>query len=335
MDNFSPSMRSWFRLNHRKLPWRGSKDPYIIWLSEIILQQTRVDQGRPYFEQFINKFPDVQSLANASEQEVLNLWQGLGYYSRARNLHASAKYISSELSGQFPRSYKELLQLKGVGPYTAAAISSIAYNEKAAAVDGNVYRVLARVFDIGTPIDSSDGKKIFQKLADELITKEEPGNHNQAIMELGATICTPANPKCDACPLLYKCLAYDKGTISKRPVKQGKTKTRDRYFHYLIFDNNNETVLEKRTKKDIWQYLYQFPMVEGESALNEVPKGYHKVSEAIKHILSHQHIYAKFYHYDFIPEMSENWTIIEWSALEDHPLPALIDKYLQSYSPEN
>ncbi len=335
MDNFSPSIRSWFRLNHRRLPWRGSKDPYIIWLSEIILQQTRVEQGKPYFQRFTDHFPDIQSLANASEQEVLNLWQGLGYYSRARNLHATAKHISENLNACFPNSYRELLKLKGVGPYTAAAISSIAFDEKAAVVDGNVYRVLSRVFDIATPIDSTQGKKEFQQLADELITDEDPGDHNQAIMELGATICTPSNPDCGHCPLNDKCLAYARGVISARPVKQGKTKTRDRYFHYLVFDNDAETIIVKRTEKDIWQHLFQFPLLEGESIEELLPNGFHSVSPTIKHILSHQRIYARFYHYNFIPELDDSWKKIKWSDIEDHPLPALIDKYLESVRAEN
>jgi A/G-specific adenine glycosylase len=284
---------------------------------------------------FTEQFPDINALANASEQEVLNLWQGLGYYSRARNLHATAKYISDELNGQFPDSFKELLKLKGVGPYTAAAISSIAFNEKAAVVDGNVYRVLSRVFNIDTPIDSTEGKKVFQNLANDLITSQDPGDHNQAIMELGATVCTPSNPDCNSCPLSDKCLALDKNTIAERPVKLGKTKKRDRHFHYLIFEQKDQTVVVKRTEKDIWQHLFQFPLLEGEASSKKVPEGYYRISETIKHLLSHQSIYARFYHYDFIPELEKDWTIISWSDMENHPVPALIDKYLESYRADN
>ena len=250
MSDFSLLITDWYRLNYRNLPWRETKDPYLIWISEIILQQTRVDQGKNYYEKFKRNYPTVHDLARASEQEVLRDWQGLGYYSRARNLHASAQEISTKMKGHFPTCYDDIIKLKGVGSYTAAAISSIAFNEKQAVVDGNVYRVLSRVFDIETPIDSSTGKKQFQKLADELIIDEYPGEHNQAVMELGALICKPKSPECNICPLNGKCLALSNKTIDQRPIKVKKVKTRERYFQFLIFSNGESTVIEKRDDKD-------------------------------------------------------------------------------------
>lgn len=337
MSNFSPSIRIWFRQNGRNLPWRNTNDPYFIWLSEIILQQTRVDQGLPYYEKFISRFPNIKELASAEEQEILNLWQGLGYYSRARNLHNTAKYISEYLNGIFPDSYEEIIKLKGIGPYTAAAISSFAFGEEKAVVDGNVYRVLSRVFDIDTPINSTRGKKEFQELADSLISNDEPGIHNQALMEIGALICKPSNPECDNCPLLSICLSKARNTIDQRPVKEKKTKVREREFHFLIFEDENRICIEQRLEKDIWEKLFQFPMIEpAKNVLNDIPPGYLRQSEKIKHILSHQRIYATFYHYDNIPEnLPDNWILINKRELDDYPLPRLIDKYLESLSTEN
>lgn len=337
MSNFSLSIRLWFRQNGRFLPWRETKDPYLIWLSEIILQQTRVDQGLPYYNRFSQNYPDIVSLANAEEQEILNLWQGLGYYSRARNLHQTAKFISSELNGRFPASYKEIIKLKGIGPYTAAAISSFAFNEKQAVVDGNVYRVLSRIFDISTPINSSQGKKEFQLIANELITDDEPGTHNQALMELGATVCKPLNPKCNECPVSDMCLASSRNTVGIRPVKDKKVKIRERHFNYLIFEENNKTILEQRNGKDIWEKLYQFPLIEQiDDSKNEVPTGYIRKSEKIQHVLSHQKIYATFYHYKKMPDSkADSWITIDITNLDSYPLPRLIDKYLQSLTAEN
>ena len=337
MDNFSPSIVVWYRQNKRFLPWRESNDPYIIWLSEIILQQTRVEQGIHYFEKFRNKYPTVIDLANATEQEILNDWQGLGYYSRARNLHFSAKYVRDELKGIFPVSYEEIIKLKGVGQYTASAISSFAFDEEKAVVDGNVYRLLSRVFDISTPIDSTQGKKEFQSLADELIqhNKFGAGIHNQAIMELGSQICSPKKPKCSLCPLESICLSKMNDSIALRPIKVKKIKIRNRYFHFLIYSNRTSILIEKRIKKDIWENMYQFPLIESNSSpsINEKEnwKRQIKESEEIIHILSHQKIYAVFHHFDFIPkEHDENWHLINIENLEDYPIPRLIDKYLNN-----
>lgn len=333
MNDFTLLITNWYRLNKRNLPWRETSDPYLIWLSEIILQQTRVDQGISYYYTFVNNYPTVIDLANATEMDLLNDWQGLGYYSRARNLHSSAQLIRDELNGEFPSTYTEIIRLKGVGKYTAAAIASVAFNEKKAVVDGNVYRVLSRVFDIETPIDSTAGGHEFQSLADELIDERHPGDHNQALMELGATICTP-KPKCDLCPLSDRCLAFAKNTIHIRPVKQNKTKIRDRYFHFLVFSDGHRTIVEQRKKKDIWQNMFQFPLIEStesqKTELGEFSNRQNYASDEITHILSHQKIHAQFHHFNYLPEqLQSDWTVINHSEIQNFPLPRLIDRYLE------
>lgn len=337
MTDFTLLITDWYRQNKRDLPWRNTIDPYKIWLSEIILQQTRVDQGLSYYFKFIEHFPSVKDLANASEQDVLNLWQGLGYYSRARNLHASAKFISAELNGEFPQNYIELLKLKGVGSYTAAAIASFSFKEPVAVVDGNVYRVLSRFFNIDTPIDSTSGKKQFAELAQELIHPTEPDTYNQAIMEFGALQCTPTNPNCTACPLNNACLALSSNSVKSRPLKSKKTVVKDRFFHFLIFNDGKHTLLEKREKKDIWQNLFQFPLIETTSKkekvdfqfiTNDVPD---LISVEIIHLLSHQRLHAKFYLFSTLPtSKNQNWIKIKAKDLQDYPLPRLIDRYLES-----
>ena len=247
MSDFSLSIIGWYRQNKRDLPWRNTKDPYLIWLSEIILQQTRVEQGTSYYLKFKENYPEVADLANATELDVLNNWQGLGYYSRARNLHHSAKHIHEVLNGEFPSEYSEIIKLKGVGKYTAAAISSFAFNEAQAVVDGNVYRLLSRVFDIDLPIDSGKGQKYFQQLADELIDTEDSATHNQAIMEVGSIVCSPKAPSCAVCPLNDICLGLKNNTIEQRPVKTKKIKVTSRFFHYLVFHFDNKTYIEKRS----------------------------------------------------------------------------------------
>lgn len=335
MSDFSLSITNWYRLNKRDLPWRKTTDPYKIWLSEIILQQTRVDQGMSYYLKFVQNYPKVEVLAGADEQCVLNDWQGLGYYSRARNLHAAAKQITKNLHGIFPDNFVEIKKLKGVGDYTAAAIASFAFNEKKAVVDGNVYRVLSRVFDIATPIDSTNGKKEFQALADELIPAHNPAEHNQAIMEFGALICTP-KPNCDACVLKDNCLAKEVGSITDRPVKSKKTKVRDRHFNYLIYTSQNKTIIRKRTEKDIWQNMYEFPLIESKTIPGDLSKSANKISLERKHILSHQKIHTTFYHFNFIPnQLNEDWILIEQSSLQEYPLPRLIDKYLEELDQED
>lgn len=305
----------WYKENKRALPWRDTDDPYIIWISEIILQQTRVNQGLDYFIRFTQRFPDVKSLAEADEEEILKYWQGLGYYSRARNLHAAAKSIMTDFGGNFPREYKEVLSLKGVGEYTAAAIVSFAWNQPYPVVDGNVFRVLSRLFAIDEPIDSGKGKKLFTQLAGSIIDKEHAGLHNQAIMEFGALHCTPATPQCMFCPLIDKCMAYASGKVLQYPVKQQKVKTRNRYFHYFhIIYNNMYTYLNKRTSEDIWKGLFEFPLIETEVSMDfeelKETNAFRTLFEGIdnlyitleisrrKHVLSHRIIYANFYKVD-------------------------------------
>ena len=334
MTDFHLLIGKWYRLNHRILPWRETGNPYFIWLSEIIMQQTRIEQGTKYYLKFISAYPTVQDLANASEQDILNNWQGLGYYSRARNLHFSAKYIVNELDGEFPNTYKEIIKLKGVGTYTAAAIASFAFNERQAVVDGNVYRFLSRLFDVSTPIDSTQGKKEFQLLADQLIEKADPGTHNQAMMEMGFLICTP-NPNCDECPVQIHCLSRKNDTIKERPIKAKKTKVRDRYFHYLIYSFEGKTIIIKRTEKGIWQNMYQFPLIETEST--ETPKSISNntrfSSPVQKHILNHQRIFAVFHHIEGEPSKLESeYKTIKKEEIQDYPLPRIIDRYLEDSS---
>jgi A/G-specific adenine glycosylase len=264
---FTEQLMSWYRPTDRPMPWKAEKDAYKVWLSEIILQQTRVEQGLPYYLKFTETYPTVRHLAQAPADDVMKLWQGLGYYSRARNLHAAAKYIDAELDGKFPNNYESLLLLKGVGEYTAAAISSFVFNEPLAVLDGNVYRVLARYFGIQTPIDSPVAKREFGVLANELIDQQRPGIYNQAIMDFGATLCKPALPMCGTCPLAAKCVAKKENLQDKLPIKAGKIKQRERFFHYFVIDAHGQNVVEQRTGKDIWQELYQFPMLEAEELL--------------------------------------------------------------------
>ncbi len=340
MADFHRLTIDWYRQNKRDLPWRNTKNPYKIWLSEIILQQTRVDQGMNYYLKFIRNYPTVFDLANADEQEILNDWQGLGYYSRARNLHFTAKYIATELNGIFPNQFTEIIKLKGIGEYTASAIASFSFDLPYAVLDGNVYRVLSRVFDISTPIDSTEGKKEFQNLANELIDKENPAEYNQSIMEFGAMLCTPVNPSCEICPLSAKCLSFANNTIKDRPFKEKKTKVRKRYFNFAIFKDNNQILIEKRIAKDIWQHLYQFPLFETEEELNtENVKSFFQErtgltpfynSKPVTHILSHQRIFAVFYIFDQFPKQKdENWISITKSKIDDYPLPRLIDRFLE------
>ncbi len=307
MVDLTPDLLSWYTINKRELPWRQTNNPYAIWLSEIILQQTRIDQGLSYYQNFINRFPTVNDLASAEEDEILKLWQGLGYYSRARNMHTSAKSIVENYDCRFPETYQEILKLKGVGEYTAAAIASISFNLAHAVVDGNVYRVLSRIFGIPTPIDSSSGKKEFYELANKLIDKTNPGEYNQAIMEFGALHCTPKNPDCENCIFKNRCVAVKSKLVGLLPVKSGKTKIRHRYFNYLLFDLGEEVFLQKRTRNDIWKNLYEFPLIETtdkeeitsiagqlKQFINSEEIQIDKVTAWEKQILSHQHIHYRF-----------------------------------------
>lgn len=261
-SSISNTVCKWYDEHHRALPWRDINDAYRIWLSEIILQQTRVVQGLDYYRRFVARFPTVADLAAAPEDEIMKLWQGLGYYSRARNLYTAAQQVMNDFGGIFPTSYKELRCLKGVGPYTAAAIASFSSGEAVAVVDGNVYRVLARLFDIDIPIDSNEGSKFFQALAEELLDRKHAGLHNQAMMEFGAMQCTPTSPSCEICPLLLDCQSYRNGTITRRPVKKQKIKVSTRHLHYLIFSHGDRILAHKREANDIWQGLYEFVLIE-------------------------------------------------------------------------
>ncbi len=294
MKSLSAPLLNWYDSHKRNLPWRHTKDPYKIWLCEIIMQQTRVAQGLSYYQKFVKKYPTVADLAAAPQDEVLKLWQGLGYYSRARNLHAAAQ----SMNGVFPQTYDGVRALKGVGDYTAAAICSIAYNMPYAVVDGNVYRVLSRVFFIQTPIDSTDGKKQFFLLASQLLDKKHAGDYNQALMDLGALICTPQAPQCLKCPLAKICDARRKNAQETLPIKAQKTKISTRYFHYIYVEQGNFTWLRKRGAGDIWQGLYELPLVETSSfaAPQNTPFGVlTPVGKPLKHVLSHQVIYAALY----------------------------------------
>ena len=325
------------------MPWRQTFNSYYIWLSEVILQQTRVEQGTAYYLKFIDAFPTIEDLANADEQYVLKLWQGLGYYSRARNLHFSAKYIVHDLSGSFPSTYKEILKLKGVGDYTASAIASICFNEPTAVVDGNVYRILARYFGISTPINSTKGIKDFKELAQQLMNSNIPGTHNQAMMEFGAIMCKPQNPSCEICPLNGGCVALEKNTIGELPVKLNKTKIRKRYFNYLVVKTpDGKTVLNQRKGKGIWQNLYEFPLLESGKPLEErevllhksldslLPKGAIKIKRfkgsAKAHKLSHQHIFSTFWMVDL---GENNSKAISWNDFENFPVPILIHNFVE------
>ncbi len=341
MADFHLLIADWYRQNARILPWRNTKNAYFIWLSEIILQQTRVNQGLNYFLKFQNNYPTVKHLAEASEQQVLADWQGLGYYSRARNLHFTAKIVANEFNGVFPTSFDEIKKLKGIGDYTASAIASFAFDLPHAVVDGNVFRVISRLYDIETPIDTNEGKKIFDSLAKELLGNNPPALHNQAIMEFGALQCVPANPNCEICPLISQCLAFKNKTISERPQKRGKIVPKNRYFHFLQFNDGKNIFLEKRTNKDIWQHLFQFPLIETDenSEIDEMKAHLIdkykiapiSVSNQIKHILTHQRIYAHVWKFDTFPhedERDENWINVHSNDLINYPIPRLLDRYL-------
>ncbi|MDR1403642.1 MAG: A/G-specific adenine glycosylase [Tannerellaceae bacterium] len=337
----------WYGTNKRDLPWRKASDPYIIWISEIILQQTRVAQGKDYFLHFTGRFPDVQSLAEASEDEALKYWEGLGYYSRARNLHAAARQIMEQYGGKFPAAYNEVLSLKGIGAYTAAAIVSFVWNKPYPVVDGNVFRVLSRLFALDTPIDTGKGKKEYTELAASVMNPAKAALHNQAIMEFGALQCTPQNPACMFCPLQSKCLGYASGSPLSYPVKRHKTKTRNRYFYYLHIIYRGKTWLNRRSGNDIWKGLYEFPLIETEAPVDfaqlqgkdnfrQLIKGAGKLSVSaeasdIKHVLSHQILYATFYKIKIekIPESLQSCIEIPCYAINEYAIPRLLQIYLE------
>jgi A/G-specific adenine glycosylase len=350
--NFSNILIRWYLENKRDLPWRKTDNPYLIWLSEIMLQQTRVAQGTPYFLSFTNAFPTVFDLAAANEEQVLKLWQGLGYYSRARNLHKTAQFVAIELGGEFPDNYTELLKLKGVGEYTAAAIASFSYNEPVPVVDGNVFRVLSRYFDVETDIASASAKKEFAALAFELMPKDKPALFNQAIMEFGALQCVPKSPNCSVCVFNDSCAALQKKKVDQLPVKSKKLKVRNRYFNYLVVEDEIEnTIIQKRTAKGIWHNLYEFPLIESEkvedfeyiaqhvqsnSFKENNPSVYELVAqmislseinpESIIHKLSHQHLHIKFWKVK-VKGVVENG--VDATTLKTFPFPVVIHNFIE------
>ena len=343
---FSKTLINWYSNNKRDLPWRKTKNPYNIWLSEIILQQTQVAQGLPYYESFLKAFPTIFDLAKADESKVLKLWQGLGYYSRARNLHTASKYVVNELNGEFPNTYKELLKLKGVGDYTASAIASICFNEATAVVDGNVFRVLSRYFSIDTPINSTKGAKEFKALAQELIDKEKPATFNQAIMEFGATQCKPKSPNCFECPFKDSCIAFQENTVTSLPDKIKTAKVKKRYFNFLVFLGiENKTILEKRKGKGIWQNLYQFPLIETSKetnyeVFNSLVKEHNLLKESdfklylynnncIIHKLSHQHLHTKFWVVKVDEPIPNGISIDE---IHEYAVPILIGNFIEAFN---
>lgn len=336
--SFSSELINWYRQNKRDLPWRNTDNPYKIWLSEVILQQTRVVQGLPYYQKFINRYPTIHDLAIAEEQEVLLLWQGLGYYSRGRNLLTTAKQIVDQYQGVFPKTASELQQLKGIGTYTAAAIASLAFNEAIAVVDGNVYRLLSRYYGIFTEIDTTLGKKEFQKLANSLLPKNNYNTHNQAIMEFGALQCVPQNPNCNVCIFSTSCYAYKNNCISQLPSKSKKTKILKRDFQYIILlDNNQNTLINKRTADDIWKNLYEFPLIEtsSDNFETEIYKNFAHLSiksiskinaKPIIHKLTHQHLYIHFWIVKHYKPTNYNTNL---TLLYKYPFPIVIKKFIE------
>jgi A/G-specific adenine glycosylase len=350
---FSKKIIGWYQENHRDLPWRNTQDAYKIWLSEIILQQTRVAQGLPYYEKFILQFPDVNSLAKAKERDVLRLWQGLGYYTRARNLHKCAREVVRKFNGRFPQTFGELKQLPGIGDYTAAAIASFAFNERVAVVDGNVFRVLSRVFGVDKNIASSEGKIFFTSLANQLISEDEPAMHNQAVMEFGALHCLPQNPHCEDCVFKKNCVAFQQDLQHVLPVKIKKQKITKRFFYYFLVRSGNKILMTERTGKGIWKGLYDFPLHEEKSMMSAekilkkfFPRENHietssgnTISEEYKHVLSHQIIRARFIQIDWPSLKTLPLTLshldARWHSLKQVgklPKPVLIARYLADRS---
>ncbi|WP_183567947.1 A/G-specific adenine glycosylase [Mucilaginibacter sp. SP1R1] len=337
--NFTDELVQWYLKNKRDLPWRNTTDAYVIWLSEIILQQTRVEQGLPYFYRFVERYPNVSSFAAANEDEVLKLWQGLGYYSRGRNMLKTAQLVQEQYHGKFPDSYDELIKLKGIGEYTAAAIASFSANEAKAVVDGNVYRVLARYFGVYDPINSTTGKKIFQTLANDLLNRKNPALHNQAMMEFGAMLCKPKNPACGICPVHTSCNAFIHNATTALPVKLKTVKVRERFLNYFLITDGDAVLMNKRGDKDIWANMYDLPLVETESLLplNELP-ALPQVKDMLgddiritgdvavhKHILTHQRLYIRLIQTSTKPvKLEVNWFYTTVENLHNLALPKAI-----------
>lgn len=345
MNPIADKLCAWYAREGRDLPWRQTRDAYRIWLSEVILQQTRVAQGMNYYLRFTERFTDIRSLAAASEDEVLKLWQGLGYYSRARNLHAAARQVVGTFGGVFPVAYDDVRSLRGVGDYTAAAICSAAYDAPYAVLDGNVYRVLSRFFDIDIPIDTTAGKKAFALLAQSQLDATRPGIYNQAIMDFGALLCAPAQPRCGECPFADSCLAMAAGTVAQRPVKQGRTQVRDRWFNYLHITYDDRTLLRRRAGNDIWQGLYEFPLIETPQAVDFTELAdtdafrellgdseWHllRSTPMPKHQLSHQTLHAVFHRIEVLRPLASlaAYPSVATSEVGEYAVPRLIDRYL-------
>jgi len=343
--NFADELVRWYHNNKRDLPWRNTTDAYIIWLSEIILQQTRVEQGMPYFYRFAERYPTVSDFAAADEDDILKLWQGLGYYSRGRNMLKTAREVVEQYNGIFPQQYDELIKLKGIGEYTASAIASFSADEAKAVVDGNVYRVLARYFGIDEPINSPKGKKDFQALANELLNHDHPGLHNQAMMEFGAMLCKPKNPACGICPVRTGCYAFKNNATTALPVKLKTVKVRERFFNYFLIINNNEILLNKRDEKDIWANMYDLPLIETSELvpadeLLASPKikdlfGKHieiqEVSSIHKLILTHQRLYVRFIKLgNSEVKLQQNWFFSPLENLEKFALPKIIFIFIKN-----
>ncbi len=342
--HFADKLRTWYTENSRDLPWRNTRNPYHIWLSEVILQQTRVNQGMPYFQKFVSEFPELRDLAAASEEKVLKLWQGLGYYSRGRNMLKTAKLIQEELNGEFPISYRELIKLKGIGPYTAAAVASFAFNEVVAVLDGNVKRVLSRLYEL----DETVSLKKYSELAAELLSPKHPATHNQGMMELGSLICTPTNPKCQICPVFEHCLSRMHNTQHLYPVKVKKPQKRKKYFYYIVWISNGHTWIYQRLPGDIWTGLWEFPLIQSDQPISELDLSRNMLtmfpglrfvptpssSWHRKHVLTHLEIHAEFItfqHFDALPDFNGNGYQVAIDKINTKfALSRLTEKFIES-----
>ncbi len=350
MQKIQQLLHQWYNENKRDLPWRYTHDAYKIWISEIMLQQTQVAQGLPYYVRFLERFPCVQDLANAEESEVLKLWQGLGYYSRARNLHAASKQVVNDFNGIFPTQYDDLITLKGVGDYSASAVSSFSIGEVRACVDGNVIRVVSRLFGMDLPYDTAVGKKAIRAFADELLDKNNSPIHNQAIMEFGALQCVPKNPRCGNCPLLSECVSFANGNVLELPVKSKKTKVQNLFLYYFVFFNKNQTLIQQRQGSGIWKNLYEFPVLESATEMQEkevlkyvsdvldarVEKGNAEIrfSSVYNHILSHRKIQATFIQVTSdlaLPVIKDTHTILV-SEMDNFPVSRLIERFWEDFT---
>ena len=325
MTAFADTLTAWFGEHKRDLPWRGETDPYRIWVSEIILQQTRVQQGWDYYLRFIDNFPDVRALADADEERVLRVWQGLGYYSRARNMHAAAREVMEKHGGSFPDEYDKILSLKGIGRYTAAAVASIAFGMPYPAVDGNVIRIVSRIFGVCEDVTQPAVVRRITAICESEMDSRRPGVFNQAAMDFGAMQCVPRNPNCEECPFLSSCYAYKNHLVDILPIKRKKAESKHRYFRYTVYVSEDRTIIEKRTGSDIWRNMYQFPLTETDAeAQTDEPLF------SIREVLSHQIIHAAFYlkEVEKLPECSQNQYVVRFDDLVDYPMPKIMTEFL-------